>query len=65
MSSTVENVECPKCGDDALIEHNNITNENYIWCTECGYDSDEDDIAICYDNIDNDENDDEKDIEFK
>ena len=54
MSSTIENIACPKCGDYASVEHNNITNENHIWCTECGYDSDDDDIVICYDDMNED-----------
>jgi ribosomal protein S27AE len=42
MSSTIDNVDCPKCCGSALLEHDNKTQETRIHCTEpdCDYDSD-------------------------
>ena len=39
MSSTIDNIECPKCGKTAILEQNKYL-ETHIWCNECGYDSD-------------------------
>ena len=42
MSSTIEDVKCPKCCGYARIEYNNKTQETHILCAGCGYDSDDD-----------------------
>lgn len=40
MSSSIDNVECPNCGKDALSEQDNKTGETHTHCPVCGYDSD-------------------------
>lgn len=42
MSSTIDNIDCPKCGGSARIETDTDTCESHIWCDEpdCDYDSD-------------------------
>jgi hypothetical protein len=40
MSSSMENVVCPKCGREALQEQDTDTCEIHVWCTVCSYDSD-------------------------
>ena len=41
MSSILDNISCPHCGEEALAEHNNTTNKTHVWCNECHYDSDD------------------------
>jgi len=64
VSSTIDNVECPNCGKDALMEQDTKTCETHTHCPVCGYDSDIDDgLEDYYDdtNIDYDFEDDEWD----
>lgn len=52
MSSSIDNVECPLCGGNALRETDTKTGKIHTWCTECDYDSDVevDDDVPDYDN---------------
>ena len=37
MSSSIDNITCPKCGGPALRETNHKTGEVYDHCTVCDY----------------------------
>jgi len=39
MSSSIDNTNCPSCGGNARSEQDTKTCKIHIWCTECGYDS--------------------------
>jgi len=40
MSATIEDIECPNCGEFARREQDNKSGDVYIYCTECQYTSD-------------------------
>jgi len=54
MSSSIDDVECPKCGGNARMSCDTKTNDNHTYCTEtdCDYDSDIDDDEEPDDGVD-------------
>lgn len=41
MSSSIDNIACPCCGGNALLEQDTGTGEIHTWCNECDSDSDD------------------------
>jgi len=53
MSSYIEDIKCPQCGGIARCETDAHTQESYIYCPVCKYESDN------YNNDDDDDDDDD------
>lgn len=43
MSSSIGDIECPKCGGRARVEQDTHTGERHAWCNSCGWNSDDED----------------------
>ena len=54
MSSTIDDVMCPNCGQTARQEQDTATCELHVYCPSCGYESEEDEYDYDSDTDDED-----------